>query len=167
MDGLVNNAGISKLLPIQFINEQDLTNILQVNAIAPILLTQKIYKKKKINRGGSIVFTSSIGGVFRVTPGNAMYGVSKGAINVFMKSSALEMATKGIRCNSVNPGMVNTHLINRGVYTDEDRERDINTYPLKRYGEPEEVAYSIIYLLSDASAWVTGISLVIDGGVTL
>ena len=63
--------------------------------------------------------------------------------------------------------MVNTHLINRGVYTDEDRERDINTYPLKRYGEPEEVAYSIIYLLSDASAWVTGISLVIDGGVTL
>ncbi len=167
LDGLVNNAGISKLLPIQFINEQDLTNILQVNAIAPILLTQKIYKKKKINRGGSIVFTSSIGGVFRVTPGNAMYGVSKGAINVFMKSSALEMATKGIRCNSVNPGMVNTHLINRGVYTDEDRERDINTYPLKRYGEPEEVAYSIIYLLSDASAWVTGISLVIDGGVTL
>lgn len=167
LDGLVNNAGINKLLPIQFINANSFEEVININAIVPVFLIQKIYKKKKFNRGASIVFTSSIAGVFRVTPGNAMYSVSKGAINSFMKSVAMEMSVNKIRCNSVNPGMVNTSLASKEVYTQEDVKRDVDTYPLKRYGEPQEIAWGIIYLLSDASSWVTGINLVIDGGVTL
>jgi NAD(P)-dependent dehydrogenase (short-subunit alcohol dehydrogenase family) len=167
LDGLVNNAGISKLLPVQFLNEDDLSRVLKINTITPVFLTQRLYKKKRFNRNASIVFTSSIGGVFTVTPGSTMYGMSKGALNVFMKYAALEMSQKGIRCNCVNPGMIETELMNKDTYTEEERAKNIVKYPLKRFGQPKEVAFGIVYLLSNASAWVTGSSLVIDGGFTL
>jgi NAD(P)-dependent dehydrogenase (short-subunit alcohol dehydrogenase family) len=167
LDGLVNNAGINKLLPIQFINEIDFENIFKINTTAPVFLMQRLFKKKKFNKNASIVITSSIGGVFSVTPANAMYGMSKNAISSFMKFVALEMSVKGIRCNCVNPGMIETPLIDKPVLTLEDREKDIAKYPLKRYGKPTDVAFGIIYLLSDASSWVTGTSLVIDGGITI
>ena len=167
LDGLVNNAGIIKTLPVQFINENDLNTIFKTNTIAPVFLTQRLYKKKKFNKSASIVFTSSLGGVFAISIGNTMYGMSKSALNSFMKFAALEFASRGIRCNSVNPGMVETPLINRGTYSQEDKEKNIARYPLKRYGQPQDVAYGIIYLLSDASSWVTGTSLIIDGGVTI
>jgi NAD(P)-dependent dehydrogenase (short-subunit alcohol dehydrogenase family) len=93
--------------------------------------------------------------------------MSKGAIDVFMRNAALEMAAKGIRCNSINPGMVETPLIHGGTYSKDDIEKNIAEYPLKRYGRPNEIAFGIIYLLSNASSWVTGISLKIDGGKTL
>jgi NAD(P)-dependent dehydrogenase (short-subunit alcohol dehydrogenase family) len=96
-----------------------------------------------------------------------MYGSSKGALQVFMKNVALESAMSGIRCNSVNPGMINTGLVKTGTYSEEDRQKDMQTYPMKRYGEPREVALGIVYLLSDASSFVTGHSLIIDGGKTL
>jgi NAD(P)-dependent dehydrogenase (short-subunit alcohol dehydrogenase family) len=167
LDGLVNNAGIIKMLPIQFLNENDLDNILKTNTIAPIFLTQRLLKKKKINKNSSVVFTSSIGGIFKVTPGNSMYSMSKGSIDVFMKFAALEMSSKGIRFNCVNPGMVETQLIDKDMYSPEEREKDIAKYPLKRYGKPIDVALGIIYLLSDASSWVTGTNLIIDGGITI
>jgi NAD(P)-dependent dehydrogenase (short-subunit alcohol dehydrogenase family) len=84
-----------------------------------------------------------------------------------MRYAALEMAAKGIRCNSINPGMIETPLIHRGIYSKDDLEKDIAMYPLRRYGQPQEVAFGIIYLLSDASAWVTGTRLKIDGGRTI
>jgi NAD(P)-dependent dehydrogenase (short-subunit alcohol dehydrogenase family) len=167
LDGLVNNAGIGKSLPVKFINEHDFTNILKINTLAPVFLTQRCAKKKKFNKKASVVFLSSVGGVYMVVPGSSMYGMTKGAIDVFMRSAALELAHNGIRCNSVNPGMIETPLIHRGTYSEEDRRKDIEKYPLKRYGQAQEVAFGIIYLLSDASAWVTGTSLKIDGGVTL
>ena len=83
-----------------------------------------------------------------------------------MRSFAVELADKGIRANAVHPGMIETKLIHENL-TDEEREKDMAEYPLKRYGKPEEVAWAIIYLLSDASAWITGSSLVIDGGFML
>ena len=167
LDGLVNNAGIGKLLPIQFINEEDLTYTLKINTIAPFLLTQKLYKNKKINKNASIVFISSVAGNFCITPGNTAYGMSKCALNAFMEYAALEMGTKkGIRCNCVNPGRVETSLINDGL-GEEYRAKDIEKYLLKRYGKPEEIAYGIIYLLSNASSFITGTSLVIDGGLTV
>ena len=83
------------------------------------------------------------------------------------KTSANELSGRGIRVNSVNPGRVNTKLIQSGKLSDEQLQADIAKYPLKRYGEPEEIAYGIIYLLSDAASWVTGQSLIIDGGVTI
>ena len=168
IDGLVSNAGISKVLPIQFLNDQDFNRIMDINAFAPMYLTQKIYKKKKISKGGSIVFTVSISGVCMVSMGGVMYAVSKNALDAFMRNAALEFAVKNIRVNSVNPSRVNTNLIkNSGSYSKEDLEKDMLTYPLRRYAEPEEIAYAIIYLLSDASAYVTGHSLIIDGGKTL
>jgi NAD(P)-dependent dehydrogenase (short-subunit alcohol dehydrogenase family) len=163
----VNNAGIVKTLPVQFINEDDFENILKTNTIGPVFLTQRLYKKKKFNKSASIVFVSSTGGIWGITPGNAMYGMSKSALNSFMKFAALEFAQRGIRCNSVNPGMVETPLISNVPVSQEDKERNIAKYPLKRYGQPQDIAYGIIYLLSDASAWVTGISLIIDGGKTI
>ena len=165
LDGFVSNAGITKPTPVKFINKEDLERIMSINTFAPIYLTQRLCKKKKFKEGASIVFTVSVGGVFTTAPGNAMYGASKGALQVFMKNVALEMAPK-VRCNSVNPGMVNTNLAGRS-YSDEDRMKDMQTYPMKRYGEPREVALGIVYLLSDASSFITGHSLIIDGGKTL
>ena len=165
LDGFVSNAGVTKPTPVKFINKEDMERIMSINTFAPIYLTQRLLKKKKFNTGASLVFTVSVGGVFTTAPGNAMYGASKGALQVFVKNVALEGAPR-IRCNSVNPGMVNTNLAGRS-YSDEDRAKDMETYPLKRYGEPKDVALAIVYLLSDASSWVTGHALVIDGGKTL
>jgi len=167
LDGFVSNAGVTKPLLVKFINREDLDRIMQINAMAPMFLTQRLLKKKKLAKGSSIVFTVSIGGVYTTAIANAMYGSSKGALQVFMKNVALESAANGIRCNSVNPGMINTGLLKPGTYSEEDRKRDMQTYPMKRYGEPREVALGIVYLLSDASSFVTGHSLIIDGGKTL
>lgn len=167
LDGFVSNAGITKPAPVKFINREDLGRIMSINTIAPMFLTQRLLRKKKFNKNSSIVFTVSIGGVYTTAFGNAMYGSSKGALQVFMKNVALESAINGIRCNSVNPGMINTGLLKPGTYSEEDRQKDIQTYPMKRYGDPREVALGIVYLLSDASSFVTGHSLIIDGGKTL
>lgn len=167
LDGFVSNAGVTKPAPVKFVNRTDLERIMSINAMAPMYLTQRLLRKKKFTKNSSIVFTVSIGGVYTTAFGNAMYGSSKGALQVFMKNVALESAINGIRCNSVNPGMVNTGLLKPGTYSEEDRQKDMQTYPMKRYGEPREVALGIVYLLSDASSFVTGHSLIIDGGKTL
>ena len=80
---------------------------------------------------------------------------------------ALELSSKSIRVNSVNPGMIDTNIYGNGVITSEQLTEDVKRYPLGRYGKPEEVAYAVVYLLSDASSWVTGTNLLIDGGYTL
>ncbi len=165
LDGFVSNAGVSKPVPVKLINKEDLERIMSVNTFAPVCLTQRLLRKKKFNAGASLVFTSSVSGLYVTAPGNAMYGASKGALQVFMKNVALECAPR-IRCNCVSPGMVNTQFAG-GYYTDEDLARDVETYPLKRYGEPRDVALATVYLLSDASSWVTGQSLVVDGGKSI
>lgn len=167
LDGVSLNAGIVKTLPVKFINKDDLTEVLNVNMMGPILLAQRLLKKKKITKGSSVVFTSSIGGVMISTVGNTMYGVSKGGLNAFMKGMALEMASVGIRSNSVNPGFVATSILSAGTISEEQLKKNVAAYPLGRFGQPEDIAYAIIYLLSDASSWVTGHTLVIDGGVIL
>ena len=167
LDGLVCNAGISKVLPIQFLNAEDMNRMMSINAFAPMYLTQKLYKKKRINKGGSIVFTESISGVKMVSMGGVMYAVSKNALDAFMRNAALEFAARGIRVNSVNPSRVNTNIVKNAVYSEEEVAKDIQTYPLKRYAEPEEIANVILFLLSDASSYVTGHALIADGGKTL
>ena len=167
LDGLVNNAGSTIMIPTQFISRDKLMQVLEVNTIAPILLTQMLLKKKKLGKGSSIVVTDSISGVNIASPGNVLYSTSKSAINGFVKNAALDLASKNIRVNAVCPGMIATHILDDGSVTAEDLAEDMKKYPLKRYGKPEEVAYAIIYLLSDASGFTTGASLVIDGGFTL
>lgn len=167
LTGLVNNAGITKLLPPNFINRNDLEKIFSINTYAPIFLTQKLLKKKKIKQGASIVFTSALNGVYSSSPANSMYSASKGAINGFMKNLALDLAAKKIRCNSVNPGMIETDILRQGAVSAEQIEENKKKFPLGRWGKPVEIARAIIYLLSDAAEWVTGTALVIDGGVLL
>lgn len=167
IDGCSHNAGITNLVPVQFISSEEIERIHRVNFIAPVILTKYLVKKKKLNRPASIVFTASAGGVFCASIGNAIYATSKCAIDAYMRTAALELAAKGIRCNSVNPGMVETALISRGQVSAEQHEKDKENYPLGRYGQPVDIAHAIIYLLSDASSWVTGTALKIDGGFTL
>ncbi len=167
LDGFVNNAGISSPVLITFIKRKKLQGILDINTIAPIVLTQRILKAKKIHKGGSIVFTNSIGGNKVGTIGNSMYCASKGAIHGYLQCASLELAAQNIRVNEVQPGMIETHILDGGVISDEDLEIDKKRYPLGRYGQPEEVARAMVYFLSDASSFCTGSSLVIDGGFTL
>jgi NAD(P)-dependent dehydrogenase (short-subunit alcohol dehydrogenase family) len=167
LDGLVNCAGLIKTLPFAFINSEALSSVMKVNFTAPTLLSAQLVKKKKFSKNSSVVFISSISGVFNVSLGNSIYSASKGAINGIVKNMALDLASKNIRVNSINPGIIETPLLDAGIITKEQFEEDKKRYPLKRYGKPEEVAYAVIYLLSDASSWVTGSNLIIDGGYTL
>ncbi|WP_027450980.1 SDR family NAD(P)-dependent oxidoreductase [Xylanibacter brevis] len=167
IDGLVNNAGATVTVPVQFISRENLEGLLQVNTIAPILLFQRLMKAKKLGKGASVVFTASISGLCCAVLGNSLYSTSKAAIGGFVKNAALELAGKNIRVNAVCPGMIDTHILDAGVVGADDLERERQKYPMKRFGKPEEVAWSIIYLLSDASSFTTGSTLVMDGGFTL
>lgn len=165
VDGLINNAGIGIVKPLKFINEADFTTLLKADTIAPILLLQKMIKKKKINRGGSVVFTSSMAALGGVTNGNSMYVACKGAISSFVLNAALELGPQNIRVNAVCPAMINTPLVHDGDIENEEHLKEMEKqYPLRKFGEPEDVAWAMIYLLSDAARWVTGTNMVVDGG---
>jgi len=166
IDGLVNCAGLTILKPFKFLSENDFKSVIGVNFEAPFILTKNIVKSKKISKGGSIVFISSISGVKVSYVAGSIYSASKGAINGLCKGLAVELAPN-IRVNTVIPGMIDTNILSGGEITDKQLEDDIQRYPLKRYGKPEEVAFAVIYLLSDAASWITGSNLLIDGGYTL
>ena len=142
LNGLVNCAGLTIPKPVKFLQE-------------------------KLQKTSSIVFISSISGTKVSYIGNSIYSASKGAINGICKGLALELASQQIRVNTITPGMVETNIVSGGEVTQEQMEADKQKYPLKRYGKPEEVAYAVVYLLSEASSWVTGSNLLIDGGYTL
>lgn len=167
LDGLVLCAGKGMMLPVQFSTREKFLDVLDTNFLYPIELLRVLIKKKKINKGASVVAVSSMGGTNFYTVGNGVYGASKAALDSYMKFCARELAPKNVRVNTVLPAMIDTPLIHRGSVSDEEHAADAQTYPLKRYGNPEDVAYGIIYLLSNASSWVTGTSLVIDGGKNL
>lgn len=166
LHGFVSNAGINKMSPVAFIKEEDLREVYQVNTFSPILLLRLLLKKKKIGKAASVVFTSSLSGIGTVGIGNGVYASSKGALNMFMKVAALELANKKIRVNAVCPGMILTQMIQEGVNS-KQLDEGLSAYPLGRYGDPKDVAFAIIYLLSEASNWVTGTNMVIDGGLTI
>ena len=94
-------------------------------------------------------------------------GATKASVVSTMKFCAIEMAPRSVRVNAICPGVVETPLIHRTNRTDEELAKDMSRYPLKRHGQPEDIAHGAVYLLSDASSWVTGHPLVIDGGVTI
>ena len=167
LDGLVSNAGTSEIVPLTFYNLDKLEKVFSVNTFAPMLLVRALLKKKKLNKLASVVFTTSIGGVYLSSKSNGIYESSKNALYAYMRVAALELASKGIRVNSVSPGMVDTDFIHGGAISDEQLEKDKKMYALGRYGTPFDIAHAIIYLLSDAAGWVTGTDIKIDGGRTL
>ena len=170
LDGCVLCAGIPQVCPVKHFKRNDIEDILNVNTVAPIMITSGLLKKKKIRKGSSVVLIESISGVFVGTKGDVSYNASKAALNGFLKGSALELAGQGIRINAINPGLVPTNILNlTNEMFAESHHTDImvDSYPMKRYGTPEDIAYGAIYLLSNASSWVTGTNLVIDGGYLL
>lgn len=165
LNGIVLAAGITKTLPFKFLNERELSNIMNTNFQAPVILCQKLAKKKKIKNNSSIVFISSIAGNVIGNKGNGAYAASKAALNGICKVMAIELASQKIRTNCVSPGMVKTPMTANGFSSVSKEQLELNEklYPLG-YGEPEDVACSVAFLLTDASKWITGTSLVIDGG---
>lgn len=166
IDGLINSAGIVNTQLFRFLKEESLKDILNTNFLAPVTFIQKLLKKKKINNGSSIVFLASISGPEVTYLGSSAYSASKAAITGIAKTMALELASKNIRVNCLLPGMVRTDLLNSIDASTEDLDKDEAKYPLG-YGTPEDVAYASIFLLSDASKWITGTNLKLDGGLTL
>jgi NAD(P)-dependent dehydrogenase (short-subunit alcohol dehydrogenase family) len=167
LDGFVSNAGIAKPQVLQMSKVEDINNVFEINTLAPVYLTRLILQKKKLNKGASLVYISSINGYNCVSFGSSIYAASKSALTGFMKVLALELASRSIRVNSINPGMIETELFQDSNIGLEELEKDRLKYPLKRFGKPEEIAYAAIYLLSDATQWITGSNLLIDGGFTL
>lgn len=167
IEGLVNAAGIVKTIPFPFINRRDIEEVFGINFYAPTLLSKYLVKTKRMPKGSSIVFLSSIDGPVTAHNANSIYAASKGAISSMAKSMAMDLVQKKIRVNSVLPGMTETPLIHGEAFTQDNLERDKSQYPLKRYARPEEIAWAIIYFLSDASTFTTGASLVVDGGFTV
>ena len=166
LDGVVYCAGTQRTCPIKFIQREDIDKVFETNFFANININTLLLSKKKINKGASIVFISSIAAGIVAEVGNAIYSASKGALSSYAKVLALEMSSQRIRVNCVLPGMVNTPLLKKLDVEEDQLKEDEKRYPLG-YGNPEDVAYSVIFLLSDATKWVTGSNLILDGGLTL
>ena len=167
LDGVVSCAGIVETKMLKFTEEEDLLRLFNTNSFSSIRLIRTLVQQKKLKKEASIVIISSISGVKCGYLGGSIYGATKGALEGFIKAAALELAPQKIRVNTITPGMVETSLLKDSEIDSELLEADKQKYPLKRYGNPEEIGYSAVYLLSDATKWMTGTSLLIDGGYTL
>lgn len=165
LDGIVLCAGLTKTQPVKNITKDAVSEIFSTNLLSSIQMIKEILKKKKLNAGGSIVFISSISASY-ADVGNSVYAATKGGVISFSRVLALELASRKITCNCIAPGFVPSNFLNAGVITEEQLEKEREKYPMG-FGEPSDIANGIIYLLSDASKWVTGTVLTIDGGVTL
>ena len=166
IDGIVHSAGIVSLAPVKFYSEQLMNQMRSINFDSITYLVNLIFKKKKINKGSSIVLVSSVAGLFGMK-GNGIYAASKGALIAISKVWANEFAVSKTRVNCVSPGMVKTEITSKSIenLSLEVIQEDEKKYPLG-YGTPEQVADPIVFLLSDASSWITGQNLVLDGGRT-
>ena len=166
LDGVVQNAGVFNTVLTKNIQQKDLDYVLPPNLYAPILLQKELVKHKLLAKGSSVVFMASIVSL-RPFIGNAVYTISKAGIIGYAKVLALELAPKNIRVNCICPGVIRTEMMENAVFSEEEYKADEMKYPLKRYGKPEEIAYMAVYLLSDASAWVTGTTMEVSGGINL
>lgn len=167
VDGLVNCAGISTTLPLKLITPAKLDEFFRTNVYSAIELSKEISKKKHMNDGGSIVFLSSVMGVVGES-GKSLYSMTKGALLSAARSLACEFAKRRIRFNCISPGAILTPINeNLPHMTDPEKRKLLEEKHLFGLGSPGDVAYACIYLLSDASKWVTGQNLIVDGGYTV
>ncbi len=164
LNGVVHAAGIGFTLPAKFTTEQTIDDVFDANFKAPILLQTSLITNKRLAKGASIVFIASITSSMPKI-GNSLYSASKAALISYARVLSLELAPKMVRVNCISPAMVWTKLITCGNLSLEDLKADEKTYPLKRYGQPEDIAPLAVYLLSDSSSWMTGSNVEITGGV--
>jgi NAD(P)-dependent dehydrogenase (short-subunit alcohol dehydrogenase family) len=167
IDGFVHSAGIVLPVPVKFIAEKHLRSVMGINFESAVLTVARLLKNKKLNDKASLVFFSSVS-VNHPYSGGSLYSASKAAIEGYSKNLALEIYQKKMRSNVIIPAMIRTPLyeetINQGMYRNVEEYE--SKYPLG-IGRPEDVANAAIYLLSDASCWVTGTNLLLDGGFTI
>lgn len=163
LDGVVHCAGIGQRVLCKLATEQDIDSVMNANFKGPVLLQSELLKHKRISKGASIVFIASIS-TWSPSIGNAFYSASKGAIVSYANCLALELAPRKVRVNCISPAMVWTDLAIQDGVDEEQLKSDEQKYPLKRYGTPEDVANLAIYMLSEASAWMTGSNVKISGG---
>jgi NAD(P)-dependent dehydrogenase (short-subunit alcohol dehydrogenase family) len=161
---VVHCAGIGQRVLCKQLEEAQLEEVMTANFKGPVMLQTELLKQKKLNKAASIVFISSMAS-WSPSIGNAMYSASKGAVTSYANCLALELAPRQIRVNCISPAMVWTDLVFKGGVTEEELKEDEKRYPLKRYGKPEDIANLAIYMLSDASSWMTGSNVKISGGV--
>lgn len=167
LDGIVNSAGIVNPFPVKFIDQEHIDKMFNINFNAPVLLTSKLLRAQKLNSNASVVFMSSISSKFS-HKGGALYSSSKSAINMYSKTIALEHATNRIRSNVICAAMVKTKMFDEAANTvsKEMMEKHGGDYPLG-FGYPIDIANAIVFLLSDASRWITGTELIMDGGLSI
>ena len=164
IDVLVNNAGIFKAADFLDMTEADFDAVLRVNLKGAFLMGQAVAREMARAGKGSIVNMSSVNGVLAI-PTIAGYNVSKGGINQLTRVMALSLADKGIRVNAVAPGTIATELAAQAVLTSEEaKARIMSRTPMRRLGEPSEIANTVAYLASDAASYITGEIVVVDGG---
>lgn len=163
LDGIVHCAGIGHRMPTKLLTTDEVERVMNTNFISAVSLQTELMNAKKLNRASSIVFIASVAPKMPAF-GNAIYTASKAAIIGYAKCLALELAPRYIRVNCICPAMVWTDLIMQEGVGKEELEQAQQKYPLKRYGQPEDVANLAIYLLSDASQWMTNSCIDITGG---
>ena len=166
LDGIAHCAGVTLLHPFKFSDEARYRDVYAINVEAPLFLTQRLFKSRRLNNGGSIVFIASLG-AFIGARGHSIYAGSKAAIVGIMRVLAHELAGNRIRVNCVSPGMVKTEVVDGFAHqvSAEVVAADEARYPLG-YGTPEDVANAVAFYLAPASKWITGTNLIMDGGLT-
>ncbi len=166
IDILVHNAGIFPYDPIEEMSDDAWQSVMDVNLNSAFRLSKACLPKMKEQGGGRMLFTSSIQGNSAAVPGCAHYATSKAGLNGFIRAAALEFARHNITVNGVEPGLTLTPGVERAI-PEQKRKKMAHSIPLNRWGTPGEVASAMLYLASDAAAYITGQTIVIDGGATL
>jgi NAD(P)-dependent dehydrogenase (short-subunit alcohol dehydrogenase family) len=164
IDVLVNNAGIFKAANFLDVTEEDFDAVLRINLKGSFLMGQAVARPMALRGKGSIIHMSSVNGVLAI-PTIASYNVSKGGINQLTRVMALALSDQGVRVNAVAPGTIATELAAKAVLTsDEAKARILSRTPMRRLGEPSEIADTVAFLASDAASYITGEIIVVDGG---
>lgn len=165
LDGVIFSAGVNDKSLIKHLTSEKIQKVMGTNFISPALTLKELTKQKKVTSGCSIVMISSIS-AFYATISNTLYAASKGALDSMVRVAALELASRKIRVNGIRPGVVATPILDNYALK-ENLDEFVKQVPLGRIAQPEDVALGAVYLLSDASSWMTGSVLTIDGGITL
>lgn len=164
IQGLALCSGQVTACPTSFATEKKIKSLFATNFLSNVELIRLLLKTRRMKRGGAIAVITSVLGIDGVMPGNAIYGASKAALESWIKYCALEYAPKGIRFNTIHPGSIMTPMMDMSWSTEDQMETQRNKIPIGRFGLPEEVANSVVFLLSNASSYITGSSIIIDGG---
>lgn len=164
VDGLACCAGVANMNPFAFVSQEEIERVFHVNCFAPFMLVNRLLKSKRLVKGSSVVFVSSVDGPKIVHAGNSVYSGSKSALVGLARNMAIDLAGKKIRVNCVLPGTTDTPMIHTGSATDESLAETAKSLPMKRFAQPEEIANVIIFLLSNAASYITGTEITVDGG---